>query len=162
MRQNSLRLLLGNAPLIGLTFLSLAIVVYLAYRSASVHPPTVGEATALAVLAGLFQVWAAILGSSKGRADPNFVRGAVMRLGKIGLKAGAAEQIAQAAFEQETVHSRRVALGQLSVILSFLQGETADAIRDWDNLYPDMLKDLSREVGDSQGSVSSSQEAQNA
>jgi hypothetical protein len=131
MQQNSLRrFLLGNAPMIGLTFLSLAIVVYLAYRSTSTSPPGVGEATALAILAGMFQILAAIAGSAKGRADPNFVRGAVMRLSKIGLKAGAAEQIAQVAFEQETVHSRRVALGQLSVILSFLQGETSDAISD--------------------------------
>jgi hypothetical protein len=68
-------------------------IVYLGYRSSSAHPPSVGEATALAVLAGLFQIMAAIVGSAKGRADPNFVKGAVMRLSKIGLKAGAAEQI---------------------------------------------------------------------
>lgn len=136
-----------NISVIGLTLLSLVIVTFLAYRSASARPPTIGEATALAVLAGIFQVLASIMGVSKGRADPNFVKGAIMRLGKILLKAQAAAEISEKAFDHETTHSRRIALGQLSVILSFLQDETADAIRDWNNLYPDLIVELAKEGG---------------
>jgi Na+/phosphate symporter len=157
------QLVADNMPVIGLTLLSLVIVVFLAYRSASAHPPTVGEATALAVLAGIFQILASIVGVSKGRADPNFVKGAIMRLGKILLKAQAAAQISEVAFDQETTHSRRVALGQLSVILSFLQDETADAIRDWNNLYPDLIVQLAKEGGqDLQKLALNVQEVRNA
>ena len=122
-------------------------MVYLAYAAASAHPPTVGEATALAVLAGIFQILASIVGVSKGRADPNFVKGAIMRLGRILLKAQAIVEISETAFDQETTHNRRVPLGQISSISGFLYDETLDAIRDWDNLYPDLIISLAKESG---------------
>jgi hypothetical protein len=135
-----------------LTSSSIIILVFLAYVSASSHPPTVATATLLAVLSGVSQLASSLvsridkpLACTRSHADSNFVKSAVARLASIGIQEQEAEQLAQKALEQGTSQSRREALGTLSVMMSTLQEQTRAAVRDWNNLAPDAVDTLIEE-----------------
>jgi hypothetical protein len=122
-------------PVIILTTLSLGIIAFLAYKSASNKPPSAGEATLLAILAGIFQILAGIVTPVKG-VSPTILKGALMRLYRISRKAKAADEIAQVAFAHGvSANDRRLALGEISALLSFIQDELDDAMRDWVNFH---------------------------
>src|SRR5262249_27392379 len=103
---------------------------------------------------------ASIVGANS-KPDCKFVESAVRRLGQIGYKANMADlAIAQAAFEKklpknhrivlrstqsgaealEYLEEYRASLGKLSVVLSFIQDEMKDAVRDWQNIHPEAVR----------------------
>lgn len=135
-----------------LTGIGLILTVYLAFRSGSPRPPTVAEATWLAVLAGVFQVMGVVFASQKGRADPGHACSAVRRLLVIGVRARIAEVDAQKAFENGGASARQKTLGSLSTTLSFIQQEAKDAVEDWKYVHPDAVRELLAKQGsDSDG-----------
>jgi hypothetical protein len=144
MRNALTRTIIQNSFSIFFTMVSLAILGFLAFQSSSKNPPSSSQAVLLAVFAGITQVLAGYAGA---RGAPSvFVKSALMRLHKVADMAKAADEIAQSARKGgSTATEKREALGQVSVLLSYIQSNALDAVQDWINLRPDATENKPEE-----------------
>lgn len=152
-----------------LTFFSIFVLIVLAYRSSSTHPPNGSEAVLLTVLSAFSQLgstfvsgWHTESKCDQAHADPYFVKSAVARIVSIGIQVQDAERQAQKAMESGNTQGNRAALGTLSVMMSVLQEQILAAAEDWNNLAPDSVKHLIQEGHQASAEASTPREVSHA
>lgn len=99
-------------------------------------------AVLLVVLGGLFQLGASRTFHSVGRADPGHAKAVVMRLINLGRQSESAEREVQWALECGSNREREVALGKVSVHLSYAQTELETQLDDWMQFHYEALAEI--------------------
>jgi hypothetical protein len=121
---------------------SLAVMTWVAVKGSSDEPMDPGTAAVLTILAGLFQLLGAASAARASKVDPGHARGAVTRLARIGLRAQRAEEIANVARESRNLVECREALGQISLLLSYVQEDAGDMVSDWKHFHPHTVQGI--------------------
>lgn len=134
----------------GVLFLAGAIVTgSLAYFGSTQSPPAAATQALTAFLGISAQAGAVWLFSSDGRADPALAERAIARLAENGRSAAAARKKAECMYEadpQLPPEVMRREMGQLSVILSYVEQGYAEALADWNTFKPRIVKNITEEA----------------
>ncbi|MEG3635504.1 hypothetical protein [Micromonospora palythoicola] len=122
-----------------LVLCSLGVTVWVAVKGGSAQPLDGVTSAFLAVLSGLFQILGATAAARAGKVDPGHARSAVTRLTRIGLRAQQAEQWANMTKDSGSTVKSREALGQIGLLLSYVQEDASDMIDEWRHFHPGEL-----------------------
>jgi hypothetical protein len=124
-----------------LVLLGIAAVVWTGVRSSGKTPPSSSELAVLLALGAVLQVAGGASFGRVGRVDPQKALSAVRRLVSTGLavrdlRAGlAGAQAGATAATQRT-------LGQVDAALAVISRQLEDAVRDWNDVHPEALKEV--------------------
>lgn len=128
-----------------LLFAGFLVTVVLAVLSSQPTQNAPAVAVLLVILGGAFQLGASRTFHSVGRADPGHAKAVVMRLINLGRQSEMAEREVQWALECGSDREREVALGKVSVHLSYAQAELETQLDDWMQFHHEALAEIVEE-----------------
>lgn len=114
---------------------------WLTVKSSSTEPPDELATISVFSLGVVFQVGSLIAFNGVGRPDPGLARAAVRRLIALTENARRAKQEAELASSGSAAEAK-VAMGRLSVALSYIEEGVASSALDWAEFQPDATKKL--------------------
>lgn len=121
--------------------LGLLFTVFLALRASIDDTPSLSTAVLLALISAVFQVGGAVAFRKDGRADDSLAVSSSERLYRLGLRAQAAADTTQKAFESNMpAKDLHTVLGIMSNELDNISDKIVDALRDWQTFHPAALR----------------------
>ena len=97
----------------------------------------------IAVIAAFAQIFAALMFTRQGKADPTHAKRSVQRLITLGYRVSAAETAASSSFESGAAAQRRDQMGLLSVELGYIGEAVREAVFDWTAFNDNLIELLS-------------------
>ncbi|GAB3055084.1 hypothetical protein GCM10027053_14860 [Intrasporangium mesophilum] len=122
------------------------LTVLLAFLGNETEPPGASTQALIAFLAILAQLASAWAFSGDGKADPGLAQRSVGRLVGLAQRAEAARTAIETLQSANNVKAEqlRLALGQLSVHLSYIEEGYLDAVEDWRIFHPEAVQKAER------------------